>query len=172
MAEVIVSEHVRYRSTLNDAMPSLKTRVWDTGPQRPVPPARPVPPKGLHGIEADIAAIELKEAVANFDVQLTRHVALLKEHDIWHARHSGPVVLEMWVVDARDAIRHDTRAVGEGRQSKRRYFIYDQKKPRQGLPVGVEPGASHAEQIERQADDAAALAEAKRADPVFGGLEP
>ena len=169
MTDVITGEYSRWRSNLVDAHRLLKVAVWDTGPERPVKPAKPVPPKAPHGsIEADIAAIELKEAIANYDAQLAHYIAQLKDHDAWHARHSGPVILEMWSCDWKDAARHDTTATAEGRQHRRRYYRYDPRAQHQGLPVGTAPGRSHAEQIERRAAADQALEVAQASDPEFG----
>jgi hypothetical protein len=169
MAEVITGEHSRYRSNLIDVHASMKILIWDIGPERPVRPAKPVPPNAPpDSVEALIAGIELKEAVANFQQQLEHYVVLLKAHDSWHAQHNGPTVILQWSCDARDTFANDGRAVAEGRQHKRRYYRYDPRAPRMGLPVGVEPGASHQAALERQAADDHAHEEARRNDPVFG----
>jgi hypothetical protein len=91
----------------------------------------------------------------------------------WQTTNGGPVELTRWSCDARDAIQHDTRAVQEGRQSKRRYFISSRTRGYQhlenrGLPPGVEPGHGHEANLDRQAADDQALAMARAQDPVFG----
>ena len=68
---------------------------------------------------------------------------------------------------------HDGRAVAEGRQSKRRYFISSKTRgyghlENAGLPPGVTPGHGQETNLQRQADDDQALAAAIRSDPVFG----
>jgi hypothetical protein len=169
LTEVITGEFSKYRSNLLDIHQSMKVRVWDTGPEKPVPPARPVPAKVLAGtIEHDIEAIALREAVANYEKLLGSYVTLLRDHDGWHSRHSGPVVFEQWSCDAADTFRHDGRSVAEGRTRARRYYKYDARAPRMGLPVGVEPGASHREQVMHQAAQAEAAEAARKNDPFFG----
>lgn len=170
MVDVVISQHARYRNSLLDTFASLRVGVWDIGPERPIKPAKPVMSKTARpgSVEYDIEQIELRSAVENYEKQLTHYLAQLKDHDSWHRRHSGPVVSEMWSVDWRDAQRHDTAATAEGRQRARRYYRYDPKAPRLGLPVGVEPGRSHAEQIERHAADVQALEVVKADDPQFG----
>jgi hypothetical protein len=172
--DVQTGEFTRYRNSLLDEQASLKVLVWDVGPEKPHRPAKPVVSKEARpgSVEYDIEQIELRSVVENYEKILGAYLASLRDFESWHQRHSGPILLTQWTCDARDTFRHDSRAVAEGRQNKRRYYRYDPKAARLGLPVGIEPGRSHAEQIARQADDAAALALAKAADPVFGGLEP
>jgi hypothetical protein len=76
MTEVIIGEHSRYRNNLIDIHQSLKVHVWDIGHEKPIPPAKPVPAKVPPGsIEADIEAIALREAVANYEKLLTAYIA-------------------------------------------------------------------------------------------------
>jgi hypothetical protein len=168
MTEVVTGEFSKYRSSLLDDHRLLKVLVFDIGSERPVPPVRPVPRKLPPGLEADIEAISMKEAVANYERQLERYVAELKEHDSWHARHSGPTIIEWWTVDWRDAATYDARAVAEGRQRRRRYYEYRPQARNMGLPADVVPGRSYAEQVERQAAQAETAAAARRDDPEFG----
>lgn len=170
MAEVVTGEHSRYRSNLIDYHRTLMVGVWDIGPEQPHRPAKPVVSKEAPpgSVEYDIEQIKSRSVVENYEKQLAHYLAQIKDHDGWHVRHSGPVIMEMWSCDWADAQRHDSRAVAEGRQHKRRYFKFDPRAPRQGLPVGIEPGASHREQLTRQEQSHQALEIAKANDPEFG----
>jgi hypothetical protein len=170
MAEVITGEFSKYRSNLLDIHQSLKVAIWDVGPEKPVRPAKPVVSKEARPgtVEYDIEQIELRSTVENYEKLLASYLAQLKDYEQWHQAHSGPVTFVQWSCDWVDTQRHDSRAVAEGRQRARRYHRFDPRAPRQGLPVGAEPGASHREQVIRREEAEQAAEAARRNDPFFG----
>lgn len=174
MAEVITGEHSRYRNNLIDMHRSMQVVLWDCGPEKPKPPVRPDAPRGKSGDpEFDLAAIELRDKLEQYESDLKAYGAAKREHQTWWQTNGGPVEFQRWSCDARDALMHDARAVQEGRQSKRRYFISSKTRgygnlENHGLPPGVMPGHGHEANLDRQAADDQALAMARQQDPVFG----
>jgi hypothetical protein len=124
MAEVITGEYSKYRSTLLDIHQSIMVVLWDCGPERPTPPERPETPRGKAGDpQYDLAVIELKEKIEDYEVALKAFGAALRHHEAWWRRHGGPVEQTFWSCDARDALANDARAVQEGRQTRARWYL-------------------------------------------------
>jgi hypothetical protein len=162
-----------------------KVILWDIGPEKPKAPQRPpLPKKQAEGDpEYDLAKIEFNDQLAQYDADLRRHGQLKTEYQKWEREIGGPIELEFWSVDARDALVRDAAAVKDGRQSRLRYFVSTSTRgytdnpnrrgerylPNRGLPEGMSPGRGQAELARRRAVDDAELADAMRADPVFGG---
>ena len=174
MAEVRTGEFALYRSNLIDAHAAMKVWLWDMGPEKPQAPKRPKPPHGKEGDpEFDLAVIEFKEHLENYEEALRAYKRAKIEYAEFEKSKGGPVEMLMWSVDANDALRRDQKAVDEGRQAKPRWCISArtrgyEKLPNLGLPEGMAPGHGHKSNIERQiASDAEFLA-AMKADPVFG----
>lgn len=174
MADVAIGEYVKYSNPLIEANASMRVWLWDCGPEKPVQPQRPEPPTGKQGDpEFDLATIEFREALENYDEALRRWGQEKKDYAEFQKRMGGPVEFWQWSVDARDSFRHDAKAVAEGRQKKIRYYLssrtkgYEKLKNR-GLPIGMKPGHGHQANLERQiAGDKEFLA-ALKADPHFG----
>ena len=174
MAEVRTGEFSKYRSNLIDHHRAMMVVLWDTGPERPKPPARPDAPRGKAGDpEYDLAAIEFHDKLEQYEIDLKAYGAAKRDHEIWWRKNGGAVEFQMWSCDARDALEHDANAVSEARQHKRRYYISSKTRGYQhlenrGLPPGIEPGHGQDQNLKRQANDDRALAIARREDPVFG----
>jgi len=177
MVDVIVSPATRYRNTLNDERESQMVFLWCLPPEKPSPPVRPTLPRGKDGDpEYDLAKIELKGKLERYEQELKEYGRLKAEYEGWAERYGGPIEIKQWSCDARDSLAHDQRAVAEGRQTARRYFISSRTRgyghlPNGGLPPGVTPGHGHAESVAREAAEDRALAIARGQDPVFGGYE-
>ena len=72
---------------------------------------------------------------------------------IWDLKaDEGPVGIEMWSIDARDALKRDPE----------RFVVK--------LPKGMKPGPAHERNQERAARARDELAAAAAKDPVFGGV--
>lgn len=138
---------------------SLLVKVWDCGPDAPQPPMRPVPPEGKEGSPAhDLAMIEFKGELAKYETDLVAYGRNRKDHAEWHKTYGGPYELEMYSVNAREAIAIEPT----------RYFVSHSSLPNHGLPKGRKPGPWHAQEKERQAEQKRLLAQAAARDPVFG----
>jgi hypothetical protein len=147
----------------------LKTYVflWDHGPKKPAPPARPVAPKGKEGDpEYDLLLIEYRQYLEDYDLELRRHKAAKAEFKEWQDKQGGALELMMFSCDANDALIRDPDRYTIS-SSTRGY----EKAENHGLKPGHKPGRGHAENIQRMQDGEAELALAKRADPVFGSQE-
>lgn len=174
MAEIQTGEFSKYRSNLIDAHAAMKVWLWDMGPEKPVAPKRPAVPKGREGDpEYDLALLEFKEQLEQYEDGLRRYRAAKVEYAEFERNMGGPVEMLMWSTDAGDALRADHRAVEQRRQTKPRWCISArtrgyEKLPNGGLPEGLKPGHGQQANIERQiAGDKEFLA-AMKADPVFG----
>ena len=138
--------------------------LWDLGPVKPLPPERPTPPKGKEGDpEFDLAKIEFREIMEDYDKALRAYGQAKKDFADFEQRYGGPVERNMWSCDANDALARDpTRYILSSRTRG-----YHHLKNR-GLPAGVEPGHGQGEQERREREGDADLMEARRNDPVFG----
>lgn len=169
----LTSSDVAFAAIAN-AQEISRVWMWDIGPERPVQPKRPPVPKGREGDpEFDLALIEFKEALADYEAALHTHKRLKVEYADWEKRMGGAIMLPMWSVDARDALERDGRAVDEGRQTRRRYYIASRTRgyhglPNEGLPEGHKSGHGHKENMRREREGQDGLMAARAADPVFG----
>jgi len=177
MAEHQIGEFVKYRSDLIDDHAKMKVWLWDCGPEKPVAPRRPERPHGKPGDpEYDLAVIELREKLEEYDQALRAYSQAKKDFAEWEKKNGGPIETVFWSVDARDALANDKRAVDEKRQTRPRYCISSrtrgyEKLPNAGLPEGMRPGHGQAENLRRQMEGDAEFANALRRDPVFGEQE-
>lgn len=134
----------------NEKNNNLKVNVWDIGPVRPDPPEAPVAPKEGKGHDYDLSMIRYEDAMVDYRAALRVYGDQLKAHRDWGTRYGGPILHEMWTVDADDSLANDPS----------RYF--------KTLPKGMKPGKGYDEaQRQKQARDAE-IAEAERRDPQFG----
>jgi hypothetical protein len=151
--------------------------LWDCGPPKPQAPLRPKPPKGQEGEpEYDLGMIEFREQMADYEVALKTYRAQKAEHTDFEKRYGGPFEVYMWSVDATDALTNDNKAVEQGKQAARRWYISSRTPgwghlKNKGLPDKMKPGHGHAENLRREQESHADLAALKRADPVFGATE-
>lgn len=165
---------VRHAGTMTDLRDASEVWLWDCGPEKPKPPERPEAPTGKQGDpEYDLAVIEFKEQLEDYEAALKLYAQQKKEFADWEKRFGGPVEVRFWSVDARDALKHDARAVEENRQAKPRYHISArtrgfEKTKNGGLPVGMKPGRGHQANLERQIAGEAEFVAALKADPHFG----
>ena len=126
---------------------SLRVRFWDLGPDKP--PKQPVAPK-LLAPDDPIAKLEYEEAAAVYVAELQSYRSQKSAYDKWMAEMGGPVEVEMWSVDARDAVQR-----APGRFVKR-------------LPKGMQPGHGHAENLRRKEEENAEFRRVAATDPIFG----
>jgi hypothetical protein len=151
--------------------------IWDCGPPKPLPPKRPEVPKGKEGDpEYDLALIEFAELKDAYAAALKAYARDKDEFAKWQKDNGGPYLIAQWSCDAQDTFANDARAVTEGRQAKRRYYMSSRTRgysnlPNGGLPEGVKPGHKHAENMRREEAGDADMEYARRKDPVFGDQE-
>jgi hypothetical protein len=148
--------------------------LWDCGPEEPILPDEPIPPAlPITDPKYHLENLRHKRAVKRYEDELLIFERNEKEFQNWHKNIRGPVELRMWSTEARDALKYDAKAVEEGRQKKRRYFLSSRTRgseriPNLGLPPGVMPGAGHIENLERQLAGEKEFVEILKADPQFG----
>lgn len=156
---------------------AMRVCLWDCGPPKPQAPMRPKPPKGEEGQpEYDLAMIEFREQMVDYEAALKRYRAAKDEFADFEKRYGGPFEIWMWSIDATDALTNDKAAVDGGRQASRRWYISSRTpgwghQKNGGLPNGMKPGHGQAENLRREQEGNAELAALKRADPVFGATE-
>lgn len=192
MAEIITGEFSKYSNPLIDDMRSMKCWLWDCGPDEPELPDPPEPPTGKAGDpKYDLANLQFKRALRAYEAGLEKYERDQKEFDAWKKHNGGPIEILRFSVDAFDAIKHDLRAVFEGRQKKPRYFVSKRNSRvmiqrivgsmqdiltrekvelsvSTGLPKGVKPGHGHQANIERELAVEKEFVSTLRADPHFG----
>ena len=81
--------------------------LWDLGPQvGPRPPAAPEEPdkSKLKGVELAAAEVAFEDATEDYRNSLRAWNAARKEHRDWLDRIGGPVKLQMWHVEAKEAM--------------------------------------------------------------------
>jgi len=127
---------------------SLRRKVWDLGPDKPVAPVKPDQPK----TDDAIAKMEYEEAAELYVAAIKAFRAQKAAYDRWREINDGPVQIEMWTVDLRDAI---ARAPG-------RYVPQ--------LPKGVKPGKGHFANLARQEAEDAEFRRVAATDPIFGNV--
>lgn len=145
--------------------------LWDLGPPKPEAPKRPkfvAPASTKEGDpEYDLAKIEFREIMEQYDADLRAYGRAKTEFADWNKRYGGPYeIFNMFSCDAEDALARDPK----------RYCISartrgHERRPNQGLPEGLKPGRGHFENLKRIEAGESDLAAARRADPVFGQQE-
>ncbi len=151
--------------------------LWDCGPPKPELPLPPKRPKGEDGDpDFDLAMIGFREALADYETALRKYRADKADYDKWQRDNGGPIQMQTWSNLANDALIYDAKAVAEGRQSKRRWYVSSRTRgyghlKNHGLPKDMQPGHGHAAALRREAEGIADLELAKRRDPVFGEQE-
>ena len=174
MAKIQTGEFSSYSSNLIDELGKSKVYLWDIGPEEPAPPDEPIPPAlPITDPKYHLENLRHKRAVKRFEDELLIYERNETEFQNWHRNVRGPVELMMWSCDARDALEHDGRAVAENRQKKLRYYISSrtrgyEKAKNFGLPIGVEPGAGHQDNLLRQFAGEKEFIEVLKKDPQFG----
>lgn len=161
---------MEFTKVTNSLAPELaKTYVilWDIGPTKPTPPAKPALPKGKEGEpEHDLAVIEFKEALEEYAEALKAYGRAKVEYAKWQKDQGGAIELRFFSCDAQDALQRDPE----------RYYISSstrgyEKLKNNGLPAGYKPGKGQEENIRRAQEGEAEFAAARARDPVFGNPE-
>lgn len=130
----------------------MREKIWDLGPQAPKAPAKPEPPKGKDGDpDYELAKVEFEHALAIYREDLLAYGRQTKEYREWKKRDGGPVQIDLWTVDANEAMRRDPD----------RYV--------KSLPRGTKPGRAHFENLEREKAREEDLEADRKRDPQFGG---
>lgn len=183
MADLRVSEFIKLRDSGDGFDAFAQNRqtsqvwLWDCGPPPPVAPKRPAAPKGTEGNpDFDLAMIEFNIAKDEYAAELKAHGQRKVEFADFEKRYGGPYLIQRWSVDASEALANDARAVKEGRQPQRRYYLSSRTRgyetlPNGGLPSGLKPGHGHAENIRREREGDVDMELARQRDPVFGTQE-
>jgi hypothetical protein len=137
---------------LNRVKASNKVDIWDMGPARPEPPAKPAEPDKTKLKGADLAAaeVEFEDAMERYKDELRGWTAAKKAHKDWHDEKGGPRKIELWAVDAVHAMS------------------VDPERFRLDLPKGQRPGREQIEADERAAAENDAMLRMKEVDPQFG----
>jgi hypothetical protein len=144
--------------TFNDTN-SLMVKVWDTGPLAPNAPSKPALPTGKEGSpDYDLAMIEFKGELAAYEKALVGYGAQKRDHADWHAKYGGPYEIEMYSIDAREALMI----------APDRYFVSDSRIKNHGLPEKRKPGKWHEDQKQLRAEASRMSARDMKRDPVFG----
>lgn len=144
-AEGIVSQDT------NNDVNSLLVKIWDLGPTPPEAPGKPELPKGKEGsAEHDLALIDFRGELANYETALKAYGQAKKDFAAWHTTYGGPYQAEMYSVNAREAIQIEPS----------RYMV--------ALPKGRKPGKYHADEQQRMKDERQSFAKMISRDPVFG----
>jgi hypothetical protein len=165
---------VRNSGILTEQRDAQTVWLWDCGPEEPMLPEPPEPPTGKDGEpKYDLARLQYKRELKRYEDALIAFEAAEKEFQRWHKVEQGPLELRFDSTLARDALLHDARAVEDGRQEKRRYYLSSRTRGSEklrnlGLPNGVEPGKGHQRALELQIAGDAAFVEILKADPHFG----
>lgn len=139
---------------LNRMKSSGKVELWDLGPQfAPKPPAAPEEPDKakLRGAELAAAEVAYEDACDHYRDQLRAYNEARKAHRAWQEKNGGPVKVEFWGVDAREAMELEPD----------RYIL--------DLPRGARPGKAQLEAEERQAAEIEELKKAASLDPLHAG---
>jgi len=165
---------IRNSGLLTEARAQGEVWLWDCGPEEPMPPDEPVPPAlPITDPKFHLENLRHKRAVRRFEDELVAYDRLEREYQHWQNNIRGPVELSMWSPNARDALNHDARAVKEGRQKKRRYYLSSRTRGSErlknyGLPPGIEPGPGHQENLDRQLAGEKEFVDILKSDPHFG----
>lgn len=157
-------EFTKVTNSLGPELAKTFVVLWDIGPAKPVAPKRPDLPKGKPGeAEYDLAMIEFKEELENYETALKAYGRAKVEYAQWIEKENGAIERMFYSCDAQDALARDAK----------RYFISSstrghEKLKNHGLPNGVTPGKGHAENMRRQREGEDEFMRARAADPVFG----
>jgi hypothetical protein len=171
--KIQTGEFSSYTNNLIDELGKSKVFLWDCGPEEPLLPEEPEQPIAIGDPKYNVEMLRHRRALKRYEDELAIYDRNEREFREWHRNVRGPVERMMWSCDARDALEHDARAVDEGRQKKRRYYISSrtrgyEKIKNLGLPNGVTPGQGHTENIERQLAGEKEFVEVLKKDPQFG----
>lgn len=130
---------------------SLLVKIWDLGPAEVEVPEKPELPKGKEGsAEFDLAMIDFRSALADYETALKAYGQARKDFAAWHDTYGGPYQVEMYSVNAREAIQIEPT----------RYMVE--------LPKGRKAGKFHLSEQQRLKDERASFANMIKRDPVFG----
>jgi hypothetical protein len=131
--------------------------LWDTGPQRPLPPDPPKQPKLDSKVDADniLAKLEHEDRIRDYEGELRRYGVLKREYDEWRLNVGGPRKIEMWPVGAKEVLQ----AQADGKYPER----YHKR-----LPAGMKPGKLQLEADARERAAADARQHDIDTDPHFG----
>lgn len=152
----------------------MQVWLWDCGPTEPDLPEPPDAPTGKEGDpKFDLARLQFKRQLKRYEDSLLAYERNMAEFKDWQTRYGGPIELQFWSCDARDALNNDARAVKEGRQPAIRYHLSSRTRGHEklknfGLPAGLKPGHGHQAAMERQIAGEKEFLAALKADPVFG----
>lgn len=141
--------------------------LWDLGPDKPVIPVKPAAPVTKEGTPAhDLAMIDFREAIADYEAGLKAYKAAKAELVDFEKRFGGPHEIQQYSCDAQDTLA----------RAPKRYCISSrtrghEKLKNRGLPIGRTPGHGQAEQERREREGEAEFEAIRRADPVFGTQE-
>ena len=165
---------VKNSGLLTEARAQGEVWLWDIGPEEPLPPDEPLPPTlPITDPKYHLEQLRHKRAVKHYEAELLIYDRNEAEYQHWHKNVRGPVEVSMWSPNARDALEHDARAVEEGRQKKRRWYLSSRTRGSErlknyGLPKDVVPGPGHQENLERQLAGEKEFIEVLKKDPQFG----
>lgn len=141
------------RSDLN----SMIVKIWDLGPKAPTIPVKPDLPTAKEGTpQYDLAMIDFRGELSQYETGLKAYAQEKKDFDEWHRVYAGPYQIEMYSVNAREAIQIEPgRYVAE-------------------LPKGRKPGKWHADQQQARVEAKRTFAQTIARDPIFGnqGAQP
>jgi hypothetical protein len=101
-------------------------RLWlsDFGPPQPIAPPAPPAPQGSFDDPAYILAmVEFWPSMEAHAKAVAAYTLATEEYLDFHSRHGSFHETLEWPMDAKVAIEADERAVAEGRQSARRYYL-------------------------------------------------
>lgn len=138
---------------LNRVKLNGKIDLWDLGPQvEPKPPAAPeAPDTKLKGAELAAAELEYEDACELYKFALRRYTAAKRDHLAWLEQKGGPVKVELWGVDAAEAMKIEPDR-----------FKLD-------LPKGAKAGRAQREAEELAAIQADEIRQARSKDPLHAG---
>jgi hypothetical protein len=139
--------------------------LWDTGPRKPKMPDKPIPPKqdGMSEGEYDLAMIEFRVILEDYETELKAYGRARIEFQEWHKRNGGPVEFPQFSCDADDTLDREPN----------RYYVSSRTRGHEndanlGLPPGMKPGHGQAELERRRREGDEMLKEVRRQDPIFG----
>jgi hypothetical protein len=198
MSDVIYQgEFSKVTNSLGPELAKTHVIMWDIGPHKPIAPKRPKTPTGKLGQpDFDLAMVEFKEQLEDYEAELKAYSRAKQEYAAWQKNEGGAIERVMWSVDAFDALERDAatapivtvpvidadgntvldEATGEPKTKEvkmLRYYISastrgHERVKNHGLPDGAKPGKGQAENMRRQREGEDEFLRARAADPVFG----